>query len=174
MIGSAATLTHTAVAADTNYRVDTIDLGGTNGLLIRGAQADGNWYFAWDKNGNGAHDDAGSFSTMSALNGQTLGGVSLTLPEFGMAAYSGDGYMPGTDVSGGGVNPTYDGLLAIWDAYNGSGTATGVAGVPTGWNGNIYWSATPSPSGHASVRLYDGYVSDRSDSINFYAAYQVL
>ncbi|MBK6739427.1 MAG: hypothetical protein IPG64_17020 [Haliea sp.] len=43
--GNAATLTHAAVGADTNYRVDTIDLGGTNGLLIRGAQADGNWYF---------------------------------------------------------------------------------------------------------------------------------
>jgi hypothetical protein len=143
-------------------------------LLIRGAQADGNWYFVWDKNGDGRHTDSGTYSEMSALNGQTINGVSMTLPQFGMAAFS-YGYKPGTAVTGGGVNPTYDGLLAIWDAYNGSGTAIGVDGVPTGWNSGIrYWSATPSPSGHASVRLNNGYVDDYSDSSSNYAAYQVL
>jgi hypothetical protein len=142
-------------------------------LLIRGAQADGNWYFAWDKNGDGTHNDYGTYSTMTALNGQTINGVSMTLPEFGMAAYSA-GYKPGTAVTGGGVNSTYDGLLAIWDAYNGSGTATGVAGVPTGWSANNYWSATPSPSGHAAVGLFNGYVNDFSDSVGNFAAYQVL
>ena len=174
--GNAATLTHAAVGADTNYRVDTIDLGGTNGLLIRGAQADGNWYFVWDRNGDGTHNDAGDYSTMTALNGQTINDVSMTLPVFGMAAFS-VGYKPGTAVTGGGVNPTYDGLLAIWDAYNGTGTATGVAGVPTGWgNGAVYWSATSSPSGHAHVHLNNGTVHDYSDSSDSssYAAYQVL
>ena len=172
--GNAATLTHAAVGADTNYRVDTIDLGGTNGLLIRGAQADGNWYFVLDRNGDGTHNDAGDHPTMTALNGQTINGVSMTLPVFGMAAFSA-GYKPGTAVTGGGVNPTYDGLLAIWDAYNGSGTATGVKGVPTGWLSTPdYWSATPSPSGHASVLLGAGYVFDTSDSYSGYAVYQVL
>lgn len=51
---------------------------------------------------------------------------------------------------------------------------TGVAGVPTGWNNNNYWSATPSPSGHARVGLNIGYVYDGSDSTNHFAAYQVL
>ena len=171
--GNNANLSHAAVAANTDYRVDTIDLGGTDGLLIRGAQADGNWYFAWDGNGNGIHNDFGNWGSMSALNGQNYNGVTTTLPEFGMAALS-EGFKPGTAVSGGGDNPTYDGMLAIWDAYNGSGTATGVAGVPTGWSGNYYWSATPSPSGHARVYLFNGYVVDASDSYNGNAAYQVL
>ena len=131
----------------------------------------------WDKNADGIHGggDYGTWSTLSVLDGQTLGGVSLTLPEFGMAAFSA-GYKPGTAVTGGGVNPTYDGLLAIWDAYNGSGTATGVAGVPTGWYYGYYWSATPSPSGHALVYLNSGRVNDGSDSssFSFSAAYQVL
>ena len=172
--GNAATLTHAAVGADTNSRVDTIDLGGTNGLLIRGAQADGNWYFVWDRDGDGMHNDRGTYSTMSALNGQTINGVSLTLPEFGMAAFS-VGYKPGTAVTGGGVNPTYDGLLAIWDAYNGSGTGTyQTADLPTDWSTSFYWSATPSPSGHANVNLNNGNVNDNSDSNNNNAAYQVL
>ena len=51
---------------------------------------------------------------------------------------------------------------------------TGVAGVPTGWNNNNYWSATPSPSGHASVTLSIGNVSDLSDSSSGSVAYQVL
>ena len=98
----------------------------------------------------------------------------MTLPVFGMAAFSA-GFKPGTAVTGGGVNPTYDGLLAIWDAYNGSGTATTVDGVPTGWHTPAYyWSATPSPSGHAAVDLSSGYVGDGSDSGSSYAAYQVL
>ncbi len=171
--GNAATLTHAAVGADTNSRVDTIDLGGTNGLLIRGAQADGNWYFAWDRNGDGTHNDSGGYSTMTALNGQTINGVSMTLPEFGMAAFS-TGLKPSTAVSGGGDNPTYDGLLAIWDAYNGSEVgATGVAGVPTGWS-RYCWSATPSPSGHARVDLYVGSVYNYSNTSFSLAAYQVL
>ena len=155
--------------------MDTIDLGGTNGLLIRGAQADGNWYFAWDKNGDGTHNDLGTYSTMKALNGQTINGVSMTLPQLGMTPFS-TGSMPGTAVSGGGANPTYDGLMAIWDAYNGSGTGTGVPGVPTGWNNFTYWSATPAPSGYANVNLGGGYVNDFKDSASYlsYAAYQVL
>ena len=53
---------------------------------------------------------------------------------------------------------------------------TGVAGVPSGWNNNDYWSSTPSPSGHAYVGLDDGYVYDYngSNSNYIYAAYRVL
>ena len=112
---------------------------------------------------------------MKALNGQTINGVSMTLPQLGMTPFS-TGSMPGTAVSGGGANPTYDGLMAIWDAYNGSGTGTGVPGEPTGWNNFTYWSATPSPSGYANVNLGGGYVNDYKDSALYlsYAAYQVL
>ena len=46
--------------------------------------------------------------------------------------------------------------------------------MPTGWSYFDYWSATPSPSGHAGVNLGTGAVIDGSDSDWRYAAYQVL
>jgi hypothetical protein len=70
-------------------------------------------------------------------------------------------------------NPTYNDLLAIWDAHNGSGKSTGDSGVPAGWQADDYWSATPSASGHAYVYLNDGYVYDNTSSFN-YVALQVL
>ncbi len=59
------------------------------------------------------------------------------------------GYEPGTSVSNGTViNETYDDLLAIWDAYNGSGTSVPTSGIPTPWlqpaewpGKFTYWSA---------------------------------
>ncbi len=77
-------------------------------------------------------------------------------------------YAEGTTVSSGNVvNPFYNDLLAIWDAYNGSGTATFVGGQyqwldgsPSGWGDNYFWTATPSDSGYASVGLFNGNVVD--------------
>jgi len=73
----------------------------------------------------------------------------------------------GTAVSNGrDDNPTYDDLLAIWDAHNGSGTGTGVAGVPSGWLAWDYWSATPGPIYQVRVKLGNGQLYD-SDERNF-------
>jgi hypothetical protein len=68
--------------------------------------------------------------------------------------------------------------LAVWDAYNGTGTGTNINGTPAGWQPSQYWSATPSASGHANVSLSNGYVVDSYDYYydynNFYVALQVL
>ena len=71
-------------------------------------------------------------------------------------------------------NPTYNDLLAIWDSYNGTTTGTNIAGVPSGWHADGYWSATTSTSGHASVYFDFGYVSDSIDTYGTYVALQVL
>ena len=72
------------------------------------------------------------------------------------------------------ANATYNDLLAIWDAYNGTGTGTFDNGTPSGWQAFAYWSATPSASGHAYVFLDGGYVGDRRDDGYDYVALQVL
>jgi hypothetical protein len=72
------------------------------------------------------------------------------------------------------VNATYDDLLAVWDAYNGTGTGTGATGTPSGWQASSYWSATSSASGHAGVYLDFGGVLDYYDSLTSYVALQVL
>eukprot|EP01041_Mallomonas_annulata_P024042 gene24042-44683_t len=73
-----------------------------------------------------------------------------------------------------GTSSSFNELLAIWDAYNGTGTSAGVTGKPTGWANSNYWSATPSNTGHAYVQLTDGRVLDGSDGQLIYAALQVL
>jgi hypothetical protein len=92
----------------------------------------------------------------------TINGVKLALPTVGDGSTQIDsnyGSRDGTAVSGTASNPTYDDYLAIWDAYNGTGTGTGMNGTPPGWGGlAYYWSATPSASGHALIYLYDGHV----------------
>ncbi|NDD13910.1 MAG: hypothetical protein EB072_14990, partial [Betaproteobacteria bacterium] len=71
-------------------------------------------------------------------------------------------------------NPLYDDMLAIWDAYNGTGTSTGGKGVPPGWYEGSYWSATPSTNGHAAGFLFDGLVDDDRDSRPNHVALEVL
>jgi hypothetical protein len=82
-------------------------------------------------------------------------------------------------------NPAYDDLLAIWDAFNGSGQGNSVyngsawlslnAGAPSDWGTlSRYWSATPSASGHAIVGLDAGVLFDNSDISTRYVAFEVL
>lgn len=50
-----------------------------------------------------------------------------------------------------------------------------MAGVPTGWYNNFYWSDMPTISGfHEFVDLYYGYVYYDLDSYYYYVAVQVL
>jgi hypothetical protein len=77
-------------------------------------------------------------------------------------------------VSTNGTTSTFNELLAIWDAYNGTGTDSLVEGVPPGWMRGEYLSATPSASGHAKVLLSIGVVMDWRDVIHWSVALQVL
>ena len=115
-----------------------------------------------------------------------LNGVNLAVPVEG--GNTTDLWRPGTAVgstSGAGsnqVNTTYDGLLAVWDAYNGTSMGTviglGINGIPSGWYGVVsmdYLTATLTTEGHSQVDLSRGVV-DRfnNDNESHFVALQVL
>ena len=93
----------------------------------------------------------------------TLNGVRVALPTMGGVAVPGDleheygpnghnapqpGTAVGAAVSAEGsnvVNSQYDDLLAVWDAYNGTGTGTYIVGTPPGWAGKDYYLAADAP-----------------------------
>ena len=129
----------------------------------------------------------GGGNTTDVYRYATLNGVHLALPTVGgqsSSPYGAGGinnYQPGTPVGSSpastgstAVNSIYSDLLAVWDAYNGTGTGTNINGTPADWQANGYWSATPWASGHATVGLYDGYVFPLSDTYNTCVALQVL
>ena len=107
----------------------------------------------------------------------TVNGVKLALPTAGgTTGMLSAGYMEGTRIgsypaSAGSVadNPEYDDYFAIWDAYNGTGTETGLSGIPPEWASAYYWSATPDPSGDAYVRLGAGYVYFETFNLGYVA-----
>ena len=112
----------------------------------------------------------------------SINGVSVALPTAnGGVAYPGsiNSYQPGTSYTDAGATTngttsTYNDLLAIWDAYNGTTTGTNVSGTPSGWTAGGYLSASPSSYGHAGVNLYNGHVGDGGNNDNLYVALQVL
>ena len=127
----------------------------------------------------------GGGNTTDTYRYATLNGVQVALPTAGGQSsppYGSGGisnFQPGTTVGSSpattgsnAVNATYNDLLAVWDAYNGTGTGVIANGTPSGWQASAYWSATPSASGHAIVNLNLGYVDF---SLTFrYVALQVL
>ena len=136
----------------------------------------------------GATAITGGGNTTETYRYATLNGVHLALPtangENGGDYPQGIGaHQNGTIYTDAGAttNSTvsrFDELLAIWDAYNGTGTeaytGASISGVPAGWAAQSYWSATPSFSGHAKVGLTTGHVNDSMDNQNYYVALQVL
>ena len=107
-----------------------------------------------------------------------INGVMLALPSVGNGELPATtfGRAVGTDIDNnptGEANPTYDDLLAIWDANNGSGIGSG---VPSGWDRTrSYASATPTALGHAFVDLNGGDVNHNYDHLTGLAvAVQVL
>ena len=122
----------------------------------------------------------GGGNTTDTYRYATINGVHLALPKFGSQAVlpTTQNYISsqGTSIGAGSnsTNNTYDDLLAVWDAYNGTGTQTNISGTPTGWQSAYYWSATTSNLGHALVGLSTGYVWNYPDTNNYYVALQVL
>ncbi|MGI9212832.1 MAG: Ig-like domain-containing protein, partial [Methylococcaceae bacterium] len=123
----------------------------------------------------------GGGNTTDTYRYATLNGVRVALPRTGSTTGLNYGYQSATTLGGSpatagstAINPTYDDLLAIWDAYNGTGTGTSYNGTPPGWaTYSYYWSATPSVSGHAYVSYY-GYVSNDFDYYSYSVALEVL
>lgn len=112
----------------------------------------------------------------------TVNGVQLKLPVAGVAlpATSLD-FMPGTTWSNGTLgwdtdqnsNVTYDGLLAVWDAYNGTGTGAGDLGQPPNWTEAYYWTANSYADRHGYVGAYGEVGYDANVNFNF-VVFQVL
>ena len=220
----AITVTDVVEAPPSLAGQSVIDLG-SYGKLIAPVQVDGgNWFYFWDRSGNGTNANTGTlnggvdYTTHDVLDGifnqdingvvenpgngvgivgdtdntyryATLNGVHLALPTAGgvtSAPFGAGGinnFEPGTAVGSSpastgsnAVNATYNDLLAVWDAYNGTGVgSTAIDGTPSGWQAHSYWSATPSASGHADVLLLGGHVvGGTADDINLYVALQVL
>ena len=129
----------------------------------------------------------GGGNTTDTYRYATLNGVQVALPTAnGGTAYPQGIILNGTAYTDAGASTnsttsSFNELLAIWDAYNGTGTGISTNGRPSDWQGQamgqamIYWSATPSDSGHALVFLTVGQVSDTADYYYFgYVALQVL
>ena len=133
-------------------------LGAGNGQLLRGVSVDGSSnVFYWDRNGDGVANDLVSYSDAKAFfTKNTLNGFALLAPGATATTY---GYVPATVVTGSATNTTYDGIEAVWDAFNGTTTATGtdiapISGVPSGWNSGYYWtSASMTASSGAPLQI---------------------
>ncbi|MCE2681180.1 MAG: cadherin repeat domain-containing protein, partial [Burkholderiales bacterium] len=113
----------------------------------------------------------------------TLNGVKLALPTYGGPVDANGKSASTTSRAGTAVadgtteNGTYDDLLAIWDAFNGSGTTTNASGIPSGWLGGdvFYQSATnASADSHQRINLNSGLTAPLSNTIDGYVVLQVL
>jgi len=114
-----------------------------------------------------------------------LNGVTVALPTVNGLTSTGpsgiNNLQNGTGVGSTGAsagsaafNGSYDDLLAIWDAFNGTSTVNYIQGVPPGWKASSYWSALPSGTGHAFVMLDNGFVLGDANSRNGYVALEVF
>lgn len=171
---------------------DTVIDLGSYGKLIAPVQVDGKWFYFWDRSGDGiANYDGGAlngghdYTTHNVLDGiftedingnanpgsdttdtyryATLNGVRLALPTDGDGTTTINYYLAD--------NQNYTDLAEIWDTHNSGFQSTG---TPSGWGDDVYWSATPSGSGHAEVNLYLGYVADGFVLNNAFVALAVL
>lgn len=131
--------------------------------------------FTEDINGVTGQNAYGVGNTTDTYRYATISGVHVALPTAGGQSsppYGVNGindYQPGTAVADGvTINPTYNDLLAIWDANNGAGTGAGMDALPSGWAYGGYWSATPFGSGHADVALVSGNVSLNVGDVDTY------
>ena len=123
----------------------------------------------------------GAYGTTDVYRYATVGGVRLALPTAngGQATteYSNAGTAY-TIANGTGSNnlSRYEDLLAIWDAYNGTSTATSAAAsYPASWPAGAYyaWASTTSAVGHVRVDLTSGYAANM-ESGNALVVLQVL
>ena len=121
-------------------------------------------------------------ATTDLIRYANLNGVNVALPTAngGVAYPQGiDQYQNGTSYTDAGASTngstsSFNDLLAIWDAYNGTGTGSDSNGTPSGWQAQDYGSATPSASEHAIVSLSYGVVFSNDLYYSPCVALQVL
>ena len=74
------------------------------------------------------------------------------------------------------MNANYDDLLAIWDAYNGTGAgafAFNLNGTPPGWKVGNYWSASGAGGTHVILATgwgnADNHIADDGGALVMYS-----
>lgn len=155
---------------------------GTYGQLTAPVLVEGHWYYNWDMNGSSNTLNGGSNLTTQQnlasifkydINGNvnpgadisevyryaTLNGVQVALPTVNGGQTFTTTNNPGTSATGESntinANTRYSDLLAVWDAFNGTGTTAGSSATVTGW-GLALWAAQTSGSYSYSVGLNSG------------------
>jgi hypothetical protein len=119
---------------------------------------------------NGVHLALPTLNGEAGVSAETAAGTGYTLP------WCGTEYTDAGSATNGTTGPYAD-FTAIWDAYNGTSTGSGISGVPPGWlSTNGPWTATPGGSGHLVGALHSGGVwGGTADTYSsYYVALQVL
>lgn len=109
-------------------------------------------------------------------------GMNMELPRSGNGYNSSSGpgipyagsdqnkFMPDYGLSGTGYND----LTMLWASANGpqAYASTGASGVPPGWAGGYYWSATigSGDNNHLALNLNNGYMLAAGDSNQYYVS----
>jgi hypothetical protein len=103
----------------------------------------------------------------------TINGIKVALPRLGTSDSNllninnyptGTSYSDSGSESNGSLNSTYDDLLAVWDAYNGTSLNSNINGIPPGYQETTYWSATPHQALPGNYFLHEqknGYIGSR-------------
>lgn len=175
------------------------------GQLINPVFVDGNWYYYWDRdgdgegiiNGNPDQDDWFDHDELDAIfmydvNGNMrpndlpdttdtyryaeLGGYETALPTFGgdKSIYKQTSTRI-DNVPQGEINPAYDDLVAIWDAFEGTNQYNAADGTPPEWANGIYWSATQyDNTKHYSMDMTNGLGATNAETNQSWVAVQVI
>jgi hypothetical protein len=110
-----------------------------------------------------------------------LEGYQVALPTYGGNKLN-DGTQVATDIDNvppGEINPTYDDLVAIWDAFEGHpdllNGITAENGTPPGWANGIYWSATPyETTQHYAMDFTTAHGGTNAETNQSWTAVQVI
>ncbi|MBN2842538.1 MAG: hypothetical protein JXM68_05575, partial [Sedimentisphaerales bacterium] len=128
--------------------------------------------FMYDVNGDLRPDNL--TDTNDTYRYAELEGYQVALPTYG-GDKSNDGIQVPTaidNVPPGEINPTYDDLAAIWDAFEGNPTENG---TPPEWANGIYWSATQyDATKHYSMDLTNGLGATNAETNQSWVAVQVI
>lgn len=194
--------TKTQLLVNSNVVVNNNDSGpvageavislGSLGQLILPVQVEGKWYYFWDRDMSGTQTTGDRMSmdfVEQAFFGNSSGivmtdsnrtavinGATVMLPTRGDGLAT-TGNKAGTAINSASLNnPTYNDLMAIWDAFNGSTTGTSLTGRPAGWASASYLSSTASGvDTHFSFAMNGGSVASTLDTDGTrYVALQVL
>jgi hypothetical protein len=190
------------IALTVDRPASVIGLGAGKGQLINGVQVEGKWFYTWDKNADGNISIANDLATLDDLAATFLGsgksgedftegdrmftinGINLALPTVGIdplpapstqmngTAWSASSFMSSSTSNS---NPTYDDLLAVWDAFNGKGTGQNYQGAPTGWSADsAYWTANAALGANNYVANMNGVIDVNTHATQNFVVFQVL